>query len=528
MKRLAKLVGPVTLLAVLLSILSGGAGLALERDLRVAIVKSSVEVLPLQVEGGRVVDVPWAGSGTIIDAQGLILTNYHVVDETGEWNKLAVLITTRSDSPPEPAYMAEIVAKSPRLDLAVLRIVSDLKGRPVAPEDLNLPAVTLGDADTLEVGDEINIFGYPTIGGQTITYTQGRVAGFSIEDGLDYQRAWIKTDATISGGNSGGTAVDQNGQLVGIPTQAGYGDANYFADVRPVQDTNGDGVVDENDMPVALGGFINALRPVNLAYALIEAARSGKQVEPDPNPDKGTTPRDSQPNADQAPTLGEIIFASEHKSDGSPKNPGTQFPAGDTHELFAYFDYDGMSNGLQFNYAWTLDGASAYGEAVDWEWDTAGTFYLSLGNGGKPMPEGEYQLVLGVDGVVLQQGAAVVGSATDPNRKPPSDSGGVTISGTIIDADTGDPIAGAIFVVLKPGVRAQQFLSEQDKQMVAAFGQTDRGGAYELRPPLGRDAKYSAVIVAKGYNTLKADDVLTISADTPDQVEIKPIELSSN
>ncbi len=528
MVRLARFLRLATLVVLTVSVLGAGTGQTLEREKRVAIVKAAVEVLPLQVENGRVVNVPWAGSGTIVDPSGLILTNYHVVTENGQWDALAILITARSDTPPEPAYLAEIAAKSPRLDLAVLRIVSDLKGRPVDPDELNLPVVELGDADVLEVGDELNIFGYPTIGGQTITYTQGRVAGFSVEEGVDYQRAWIKTDATISGGNSGGTAVDEDGLLVGIPTQAGYGDADYFADVRPVQDTNNDGVVDENDAPVPLGGFINALRPANLAYQLIESARSGEQVEPGPSK-KGGVPSGWQNGADGEPTFSDIVFASEQRADGSPKNPGTQFPAGDTKQLFAHFDYGNMSNGLQFNYAWTLNGATAFSEAVDWEWDEEGSFYLALSNGGQALPGGEYRLVLGVDGSVLQQGEAVVGEAPDPGRKPQRENGeGVTVSGTVIDADTGEPIEGAIFLVLNPGVRVRQFMKEQDVEMVAAGGQTDRNGQYVLQPPLPRGETYSVLIAAEGYDLLAADDVLNVKESAPSQVDLDPIELSGS
>jgi serine protease Do len=526
MARLARFLGLVTLVALCASVLGAGTGQALERGKRVSIVSAAVEILPLQVEGGRVVNVPWAGSGTIIDPSGLILTNYHVVDENGQWDKLAVLITARSDTPPEPAYLAEIAAKSPRLDLAVLRIVSDLNGRPIDPDRVKLPAVEIGDADALEVGDELNIFGYPAIGGQTITYTQGRVAGFSVEEGVDYQRAWIKTDATISGGNSGGTAVDEDGLLVGVPTQAGYGDADYFADVRPVQDTNGDGVVDEADAPVVLGGFINALRPANLAYQLIESARSGEQVEPGPSK-RGGLPGDTEAGSTGEPTFGDIVFASEQTADGLPKNPGTQFPAGDTLQLFAHFDYSGMSNGSQFNYVWTLNGATAHSEAADWEWDKEGSFYLTLANRGQALPSGEYRLVLGVDGSVLQQGTATIGEAPDPGRKPQREQGeGVTVSGTIIDADTGDPIEGAIFVVLKPGVGVREFMKEQDVEMLAAAGQTDRNGQYVLEPPLPRGETYSVLVAAEGYDLLSAEDELNIEDSTPSQVELDPIELS--
>jgi hypothetical protein len=249
----------------------------------------------------------------------------------------------------------------------------------------------------------------------------------------------------------------------------------------------------------------------------------------DPDPGKGGgTPGERRVAQGDGPSFGDIIFASEQERDGSPANPGAEFPSGETTQLFAYFDYAGMKNGMQFNYAWTLDGAAAHGDAVDWEWDEEGTFYLQLNNRNKPMPDGEYQLVLGVDGTVLQQGTATVGDAGQAHNKPPVEDDGVTVSGTIVDADTGDPIAGAIFVALNPGVTTREFLQEQDKAMVAAFAQTDRDGAYVLQPPLARGEKYSAIIVAEGYRMLAADNVLNIGPDTPGQVEIKPIELSSN
>ena len=67
-------------------------------------------------------------------------------------------------------------------------------------------------------GDPIHIFGYPAIGGGTLQYTAGVVSGFNFEEGID-GRAWITTDATMSGGSSGGTAVDAQGRLIGVPTQ---------------------------------------------------------------------------------------------------------------------------------------------------------------------------------------------------------------------------------------------------------------------------------------------------------------------
>jgi S1-C subfamily serine protease len=267
MRRFLRFFSVFSGLLLLLSLVGPGS-LALTRDQRRAIMKSCVLIMPLKLDSaGNVVNIPWRGSGTIIDASGLILTNYHVVEETPDWNAIGILVTVSSDQPPEPAYLAEIVSKDPAVDLAVLRIVSDAKGKAVDVSKLGLVPVEIGNADDLEIGDDLTIFGYPAIGSTTITLTDGKVSGFTSEEGVSYTRAWIKTAASITGGNSGGTAVDADGRLVGVPSRVGE------TDTRILSDTNGDGVIDQYDTPVSTGGFINQLRPVNLAFDIIDQAR---------------------------------------------------------------------------------------------------------------------------------------------------------------------------------------------------------------------------------------------------------------
>jgi hypothetical protein len=114
------------------------------------------------------------------------------------------------------------------------------------------------------------------------------VSGFTAESGHG-NRAFIKTSATISGGNSGGLAVDRSNRIIGIPTQLGAGELEgEVVDCRALADTNRDGVIDDNDNCVPTGGFINALRPINLALPIINAAKSGQvdyqaEIPPDAN-----------------------------------------------------------------------------------------------------------------------------------------------------------------------------------------------------------------------------------------------------
>ncbi|MEJ5200720.1 MAG: serine protease [Anaerolineales bacterium] len=220
----------------------------------------------------------WTGSGSIISSDGLILTNAHVVlsDAYYTVDHLVIALTVAQDAPAQAAYLAEIIQADAALDLAVLRITKDLNNNPVVPSSLNLPAVPLGDSDQLQLGDPITILGYPGIGGETITLTRGEVSGFT-GDRVFGNRSFIKTSATIAGGNSGGMATNSHNELIGVPTQVGYGGEGDIVDCRALADTNGDGLINTLDSCIPTGGFINALRPIKLAMPLIEAAKRGEQ-----------------------------------------------------------------------------------------------------------------------------------------------------------------------------------------------------------------------------------------------------------
>jgi len=161
------------------------------------------------------------GSGTIVNKDGYILTNFHCVGENGKlYNSdgyVAVAITDDVKKNIQPQYIAQYRHGVESLDLAVLKIVSDLNWNAVSARDLNLSPITIADSDNIELGDIINILGYPAVGGETITFTAGYVSGFIDEDG-DSEIDWIKTDAIVNHGNSGGTAINNKGEMIGVPT----------------------------------------------------------------------------------------------------------------------------------------------------------------------------------------------------------------------------------------------------------------------------------------------------------------------
>ncbi len=232
---------------LLLTSVATGAAQSLPREVRERIVQAVVEVNRFSAAEGRIVA---AGSGTIVSADGYILTNFHVVGdvETGfadEWHAIATTDPAHPDRPPEHRYWARYVGGEPLYDLAIVRIVEDAEENALPP-GTTFPFLGVGDSNGVYPGDPVFVFGYPGISGSTITFTQGSISGFLGEDLAAGGKQWIKTDAKLARGNSGGTAVDEQGLLIGIPTLR-----------HQTED----------------GGYIEAqdyLRPVALAWPLLE------------------------------------------------------------------------------------------------------------------------------------------------------------------------------------------------------------------------------------------------------------------
>ncbi len=141
-------------------------------------------------------EVQSAGSGVIVDAaEGLILTNHHVVDGADQ-----ILITLLN----EETLEAEIVGSDPDTDIAVIR---------VDPEQLT--ELPFGDSDAMEVGDYVIAIGNPFGLGHTVTAGIVSAVGRTGISRSGYED-FIQTDASINPGNSGGALVNLRGELIGI------------------------------------------------------------------------------------------------------------------------------------------------------------------------------------------------------------------------------------------------------------------------------------------------------------------------
>ena len=139
------------------------------------------------------------GSGVIVDASGLVVTNVHIIEGADE---VKVSLADKRE------FEASIVLKDPRTDLAVLRINN--------PRE-RFPALEFSNSDTLLVGDVVLAIGNPFGVGQTVTH--GIVSALArTQVGVTDYQFFIQTDAAINPGNSGGALVDLNGKLIGINT----------------------------------------------------------------------------------------------------------------------------------------------------------------------------------------------------------------------------------------------------------------------------------------------------------------------
>ena len=176
------------------------------------------------------------GSGVIVAADGLVVTNNHVIEGADE---IRIVLNDGRE------FAAKLVAHEEQMDLALLRM--DTKGA-------QLPTLAFRDSDDLEVGDLVLAIGNPFGVGQTVT--SGIVSGLArTRTGIIDFGFFIQTDAAINPGNSGGALVTTDGKLVGINTA----------------------IFSKSGGSIGIGFAI----PSNIVRAVVEAeAQGGKLVRP--------------------------------------------------------------------------------------------------------------------------------------------------------------------------------------------------------------------------------------------------------
>jgi S1-C subfamily serine protease len=227
------------------------------------------------------------GSGVIVRGDGIVVTSYHVITQ-GKSDRLYEEVffslpgKAAAGADASSRYRLKVALINKSYDLALLRIVSESEGKP-SPAPVAFPSIEIGDSRAIREMDDLIVIGFPEKGGSTVTVNAGMV------EGKDILGDWIKTDARLIHGNSGGAAVNTEGKLIGIPTK-------IVSDEKRL-DTNGDGFPDE----VRSFGEIGFLRP-SLLVALMLGQLPDTELAPvqaGPRPD-GSLPAQRQGNSASA------------------------------------------------------------------------------------------------------------------------------------------------------------------------------------------------------------------------------------
>ena len=183
------------------------------------------------------------------------------------------------------------------------------------PKNLGLVSVARGNSDDLLPGDPLAVIGFPGLGGSTVTFTDGVVAGFLDED-EDGVYEWIKTDTEMNPGNSGGLAIDQQGAFIGVPS-AGYSRAD-------------------------VAGKISLIRPSTLALDYYDRAVLGQSgTESSGSKTSATTRPSSTTTAAAGSVFGRITFAADVTDDNRPVDTGNAFV--DVGAVYAFFSVTGVT-----------------------------------------------------------------------------------------------------------------------------------------------------------------------------------------
>ena len=227
------------------------------------------------------------GSGGLVGEIDQVLTNEHVVNDSenegdGAEAKLYV------GYPVEPTgvyfvwWLGTVRGVNEFTDLALVDV--DMTAAAVVDSSDYPASIVLGHTWPVFavaskepiIGAPISIYSYPGIGGPSMTFTAGYVAGwawasYSEKEVAEMSASWVasynadpdgyrdflKIDATISGGSSGSSVLSAAGEIVGVIVIAGSSTQIEPTDCRPLADTNGDGSIDDTDSCVPIGGFIN-------------------------------------------------------------------------------------------------------------------------------------------------------------------------------------------------------------------------------------------------------------------------------
>ncbi len=458
-------------------------------------VRAAVKLVT-ELPGGRGTST---GSGSIVDPRGYVLTNFHVVGHVNAdhgmpgtlldpQNRVLVADVASARDSAEPRWVGRVVRADARHDLALVRIVADIEGRPVRAR---FPTVELGGTAHVRPGARVYAFGYP-LGVRTINVTGGTVTGFQMN--ARNEVAWIRSDAEFNPGNSGGMLVDERGRLIGIPTSVVHGQSTlepielarpaervpraWLEALRrgPIDDVQIDGVpslADGTSLDEAAVGDTAGMAAEELHfYALDDTLRPGV-----------VTVSGAPLTLALADREGRILRRGEGRLEVFPSDPPSlvvaALVAGSERAVVRYRIEASRP-------AFTPQEVAARPPAQAPLPPPPNPF------AGPPVP------------TAMPSGPS---STTPAPQAPAFAPGRATVRGSMIDVQTRRPIAGGMVIIGRPGMdlarHIQLYLErrmsdEQFFQGLVGFARTDGAGLYQIEG-LPSNQLYPAAGIAQGY-----------------------------
>jgi S1-C subfamily serine protease len=227
------------------------------------------------------------GSGGLVGEIDQVLTNEHVVNDSeneGECADAAIYVGYPVESTGRNFvwWPGKVRGVNEYTDLALIDV--DMTAAAIVanrdfPASIVLthtwPVFSVA-AEKPFIGAPISIYSYPTIGGYSMTFTAGHVAGWALDswsrkEASDMSAKWnegyradpdgyldfMKLDVTVAGGSSGSSVLNAAGEIVGVTVIVGASRKAVTTECRSLADTNNDGEIDDTDSCVPVGGFIN-------------------------------------------------------------------------------------------------------------------------------------------------------------------------------------------------------------------------------------------------------------------------------
>ncbi len=213
------------------------------------------------------------------------------------------------------------------------------------------------------------------------------------------------------------------------------------------------------------------------------------------------------------------IFADTHfttadsAAEARTSPPVTSFTAG-TEALYALFDWQLMGAGTLWTLSWYVDDDLFFQQTAPWSAAETGENFLIRLAGSSGIPDGTYRLELSLNNLEVASQSARVGIGQLPIDRF-ANATGVQMRGTILDALSGEGVAGASVFIVTEDYSAADFMATWLQDQLYATAVTDRSGRFEIDRLLEPEVPYSMVIVADGYVPILADGVEVTLEDNP-------------